>query len=349
MFLSGHICRDLTYAEAVPPRAVSGALPVRTVPAKSLSEHPWSFESKSQQSLAVKLQEQSVALLKLPADIARGSSSGNDSLFVLSLVGKKLFTSSGENIEIEPELLRIPVYATSFGRYRFEPEPTNRIIFPYQVTGNSYSLIPEEEIRCTFPLAYKYLVSKKRALEERKQFSNWYGYSAPRSLNIHDSAQLVVPLLADKGMYAELPNHMKHYCLMAGGGFSISVNKSDCSSHYLLGLLNSTLLFWRLKSISNLFRGGWITCTKQYVGTLPILMPDISSREQRNLHDGITQLVERMLGFVVQERDAKTDHERTVIKRQIEATDRQIDKLVYELYGLTDTEIEIVESSTNVG
>ncbi len=34
---------------------------------------------------------------------------------------------------------------------------------------------------------------------------------------------------------------------------------------------------------------------------------------------------------------------KTILQRQIEATDRQIDGLVYELYGLTDEEIAIVE------
>jgi len=40
--------------------------------------------------------------------------------------------------------------------------------------------------------------------------------------------------------------------------------------------------------------------------------------------------------------DVKTGHEKTLIERQIEATDRQIDALVYELYGLTEEEIGIV-------
>ena len=40
---------------------------------------------------------------------------------------------------------------------------------------------------------------------------------------------------------------------------------------------------------------------------------------------------------------AKTEHEKTAISRQIQATDRQIDQLVYELYGLTEDEIRIVE------
>jgi len=33
----------------------------------------------------------------------------------------------------------------------------------------------------------------------------------------------------------------------------------------------------------------------------------------------------------------------TLFQRQIDTTDRQIDALVYELYGLTDEEIKLVE------
>ena len=37
---------------------------------------------------------------------------------------------------------------------------------------------------------------------------------------------------------------------------------------------------------------------------------------------------------------------KTAIQRQIDATDQQIDRLVYDLYGLTDEEIAIVEETT---
>lgn len=40
-----------------------------------------------------------------------------------------------------------------------------------------------------------------------------------------------------------------------------------------------------------------------------------------------------------------TDYERPEVERRIEATDREIDRLVYELYGLTAEEIAIVEGS----
>lgn len=44
--------------------------------------------------------------------------------------------------------------------------------------------------------------------------------------------------------------------------------------------------------------------------------------------------------------ESRTDHARIVLEWQIEATNRQIDRLVYELYGLTDEEIAIVEEAT---
>ncbi|MFH2075638.1 MAG: hypothetical protein ABIJ57_09880 [Pseudomonadota bacterium] len=39
----------------------------------------------------------------------------------------------------------------------------------------------------------------------------------------------------------------------------------------------------------------------------------------------------------------RTEHEQTNLQRQIDAADRQIDRLVYELYELTGEEIKIVE------
>ena len=63
-------------------------------------------------------------------------------------------------------------------------------------------------------------------------------------------------------------------------------------------------------------------------------------------HDRMVELVERMLALHKDLDAAKTPAQRTVIQRQIELTDRRIDQLVYELYGLTDEEIKIVEAES---
>ncbi len=44
-------------------------------------------------------------------------------------------------------------------------------------------------------------------------------------------------------------------------------------------------------------------------------------------------------------RAARTQADRELYQRQIDATDKQIDALVYELYGLTEEEIAIVEGA----
>jgi len=44
--------------------------------------------------------------------------------------------------------------------------------------------------------------------------------------------------------------------------------------------------------------------------------------------------------------ERESSKEQATLQHPIEATDRQIDALVYELYGLTEEKIEIVEGAT---
>ena len=56
--------------------------------------------------------------------------------------------------------------------------------------------------------------------------------------------------------------------------------------------------------------------------------------------DKLIELVERMLDLHKQLAAAKVPEDKTRIQRQIDATDKQIDQLVYDLYGLTADEIQ---------
>ncbi len=62
-------------------------------------------------------------------------------------------------------------------------------------------------------------------------------------------------------------------------------------------------------------------------------------------HDRRVTLVSQMLDLNKKLQDAKLEHEKTLLSRQAEAADGAIDALVYELYGLTEEEIAIVEGS----
>jgi hypothetical protein len=196
-------------------------------------------------------------------------------------------------------------------------------------------------LRGRFPRAYAHLKNHQAQLKQRKQYAEWFGFSAPRNLPLHDCAQILVPLLAERGQFAMLTEAWRgKLCPMASGGFTIHL-PTGCPvrAEYLLGLLNSRLLFWRLKQVSNLFRGGWITCTKQYFGALPVVVAD------EGRHDQTVRLVEQMLQAKEQLAQAKTDKDRNFYEAKCTSLDHDIDRLVYDLYGLTEEEIALVEKT----
>ncbi|MEN6443073.1 MAG: hypothetical protein ABFC71_04895 [Methanoregula sp.] len=59
----------------------------------------------------------------------------------------------------------------------------------------------------------------------------------------------------------------------------------------------------------------------------------------------MVSLVTQILDLNKKVQDARLEQEKTQWSRQIVATDAAIDKLVYELYGLTEEEIVVVEES----
>lgn len=82
------------------------------------------------------------------------------------------------------------------------------------------------------------------------------------------------------------------------------------------------------------------TIIKQTRG-LPFPKININDPGDKARHDKIVLLVERMLEL--HKRNPRLPQEQEMVKREIETTDRQIDNLVYELYGLTEEEIRIVK------
>ena len=345
MFLAGRPASVVSYEKVLHPTTLpTNSSITQTIASHTLTASPWVFATDMEKRLTDKIIKNSIPLIDIPSRIARGSSSGSDDIFILQRRGDSFFTRRGEPVEIESDILRIPLYSTDCGRYSFDSRSEEAIIFPYHVTTEGYALLPETEVQTKFPLAYSYLTGRKRALKARKQFKAWYGFSAPRSLAVHDAAHILVPLLADRGLYCYVPEETTKFCLMASAGFSITVDPvSGLSPQYVLGLLNSKLLFWRLRFISNLFRGGWITCTKQYVGTLPIYAINLAEPAERARCRQIEGLVEQILLLHRQMATVTVGHDRTAIQRQIRATDRQIDSLVYEIYQLTDREIALLE------
>ncbi len=125
--------------------------------------------------------------------------------------------------------------------------------------------------------------------------------------------------------------------------FMINVHDADYDPLYVLGVLNSALIrfFW----LDHFFdrRRTFPKIKGTYLKLLPIPKICRSDPSAQQSHDHIVTLVEGMAKLQIQIRVSNTRHEKELLQRQIAATDKQIDQLVYNLYGLTEEEIRIVE------
>ena len=111
----------------------------------------------------------------------------------------------------------------------------------------------------------------------------------------------------------------------------------------LLGILNSRLMshvFWSRYQAKHL-AGGFLAINKGQLAELPIIVHPTEARRKR-----LIGLVDKLHDLQKQLPRAKTPSEQESAQRQIAATDEEIDRLVYDLYGLTEDEIAIVEGRT---
>lgn len=170
---------SLKYAICSPPQVIQEGSPSGfSVDSNTITDAPWTFVPKDSHELIEKIRKQGTRLLDLPSRISRGSSTGNDDVFILRSVPGGYTTRSGDAVEIEESILRTPLFATDFGRYRFGPNSGERVIFPYRLEGKSYREMKETELVDRFPKAYSYLKFRKRELLRRKQYKSWFGFHA---------------------------------------------------------------------------------------------------------------------------------------------------------------------------
>ena len=66
-------------------------------------------------------------------------------------------------------------------------------------------------------------------------------------------------------------------------------------------------------------------------------------KDLRKKHDKLVTLVDNMLKLQKKHHDARMKRDKELYERQIKMVDAQIDRLVYDLYGLTEEEVKVVE------
>ncbi|MBW6503959.1 Eco57I restriction-modification methylase domain-containing protein [bacterium] len=330
------------------PASIVGGIPTNTI-----GPTEWNFTVGEGALLFEKLREMPVKLGDM-ADIFVGLQTSADDVFIMDLVkdlGSTLRLRSkslDSEWDIEKGIVFPLVSGTDVKRYSVLPE-RQYVLFPYRLDRGSATLIEYESLSKSYPNGASYLSRNKHRLEDRERGrfkdNNWHRFGRNQNVGIQDREKLCVPRLVTQ-LFAAYDVKGTHFLDNVDvGGITLVDKYRKQGFPYLLGLLNSKLLGWYFPFVSAPFRGGWRSANRQFLSQLPIRTINFSERADKARHDRMVALVESMLSRNKQLAAANTGHEKTALQRQIDATDRQIDQLVYELYGLTDDEISIVEGA----
>lgn len=120
----------------------------------------------------------------------------------------------------------------------------------------------------------------------------------------------------------------------------IKLKSEEVDIKFLLGLLNSRLIsFYHKNTSANAFKGTFPKVLLQDLRELPIRLPDY---ENANL---IIDFVDRLLNLNVEISNVKIESKQSQILSKIDYCENKINELVYQLYGLTDDEIKIIENN----
>jgi type I restriction-modification system DNA methylase subunit len=123
--------------------------------------------------------------------------------------------------------------------------------------------------------------------------------------------------------------------------------KSGWHLNYLLAILNSKLMtYYHRTKFLDQFKMRFQKILIKDCKRFPIRPINMRDDKEKAKHDQIMSLVERMLHLSRRLSEANTPTDRDRWQRQIAATDQEIDKMVYELYGLTEEDIKIVEAAS---
>ncbi len=322
-----------------------------TIPIANVSEKDWNFAVGESGGLFEKLRNMPVKLGDVADRIAQGIRTSANEVYVLDVVSSdsNFFLARSEaldkQVKIEKRIVSLFLQGKEIKPYMIKPSG-KLVIIPYTSVDGNVTFIDQREMKQSFPKTFEYLCANKAFLENREngkmRGSKWYAYVYPKNLSVMKSPKILIPDIADRASFALDVNG--EYAFTSGYGITL---KQDIpfSVKYALGILNSKLLDFFLKRVSTTMRGGFFRYFTQFIEQLPIRTINFSDPADKSRHDNIVKLVEQMLAAKEKLAQSRTDAETNRLEAHCASLDRQIDAAVYELYGLTEEEIKIVEGN----
>jgi len=319
--------------------AISGKREVSNVERGLLrvsKDEDWNFQAGEIGELLKTLDKQPQKLGDVAEKIFVGLQTSADKIYVLKTVKEKrntllLYSKSLEKeVEIEKAFLRPFLMGKDVHRYE-NPSPKNHVIFPYLVSDTKAELMTLKNIKKNYPLGFDYIQKNKKTLEEREKgrFKNeWWCFSRPQNMTMYDKSKIMTPDIANGGQMTFDVEGIAHTTTLYSFVFKEGL-KEDLK--YWLGILNSKILWFFLVNTGSILRGGFFRFKTNYLTPFPIKRIDFANKKEKQAHDKIADLVDRILSTKKENPKADTS-----------ALEAEIDELVFDLYDLTPKERKLI-------
>lgn len=282
-----------------------------------LKPKEWVFEKKEKLDLLRKLRQNTSTLNEYCDEkIFAGIKTGLDEAFVITEEIKERLI---KNDPKSRDLIRPWLRGKDIARWRSH----------YKNLYVIYISLNKIEID-DYPAVKEHLLQFKEDLLKRVTQQKWYEMQQPqeRFTELFDSPKIVYAEIA-KEMRACLDTNKSH------GTMKMFFIPYDA---VILGVLNSRLFDWYARmtfaTLGDPWKGGRISFNTMYMSGFPV--PDIKSNTGTLIEKG----VDKILAITKVSDFFRNSDKQT----KVHEYEKQIDQLVYKLYGLTKEEIEIIEN-----
>lgn len=325
--------------------------------ASEIDGNPWVFVSSRARAVFDRLTQVGGVRLDSIADIFVGLQTSADAIYIQSfadfskvfdivtgtfLTPTVTFAKDDMDWEVEASLLVPCMLDAPLGPFQ-QARPNAAMIFPYE--SGTRTPIPPSRMATDFPLAWQYLQQYKTDLEARSLQSGsedeWYRFGRSQSLTKFDGTpNLVWSTLATDAPYAVDESGSVRFTGGGNGPYYGLRMKEDpaVSMYYVLAVLSHPVIEALVKSRAVTFRGDYYSHGKQFIASLPIVLPPDEAQ-----YEEIVKTAKDLARVSTELTKSPLDESReTTLKTQYLGLRQRLVEQVGAAYGFSDADIEAV-------
>ncbi|EOG5728720.1 class I SAM-dependent DNA methyltransferase [Campylobacter coli] len=303
----------------------------------SLSKESFTFSDENTSALKAKIERIGTPLKEWQGlNIYRGILTGYNEAFIITTEKRnEILANCKDEAEKErtAKLIRKMLRGRDIKRYSYEWAGLWVIFIPWHfpnVEKPKTMLENEQDLKEQYPSLYKHLLSHKERLSKRNKEETGirYEWYCLQRWGANYYQEFEKEKLGWQRITQEPSFILERECILLDSmAFMVANSKNELK--YLLGFLNSSLIFYYFKNIGHLYSDKGFLLSNQYVEKFPI--PKINSKNQK-IADELINLVDEILKAKEQDKNANTQE-----------LENKINSLTYKLYNLTEEEIKIIE------